>query len=152
MFGLSCPVTQHRPEQHQPHPRQGHGWQGGGIAPHQKEGEPLEEMTHLFLLLLTRRCFDAEKRKPKVAPGLCCSGFTQGDTKVGIDMVRWRAVLAWMKGEWAFLLFQCNGAKEQKVLSKIFYLLKNGWKTFTVVEQILTFYIATVANASLAGV
>ena len=45
-----------------------------------------------------------------------------------------------------------NGAKEQKVLSKILYLLKNGWKTFTVVEQILTFYIATVANASLAGV
>ena len=45
-----------------------------------------------------------------------------------------------------------NGAKEQKVFSKIFYLLKNGWKTFTVVEQILTFYIAAVANASLAGV
>ena len=56
----------------------------GGIVPHQKEGELLEEMTHFFLLLLTRRCFDAEKRKPKVAPGLCCSGFTQGDTKVGL--------------------------------------------------------------------
>ena len=50
----------------------------------QKEGDLLEEMTHFFLLLLTRRCFDAEKRKPKVAPGLCCSGFTQGDTKVGL--------------------------------------------------------------------
>ena len=56
----------------------------GGIVPHQKEGELLEEMTHFFLLLLTRRCFDAEKRKPKVAPGSCCSGFTQGDTKVGL--------------------------------------------------------------------
>ena len=49
-----------------------------------RRGEPLEEMTHFFLLLLTRRCFDAEKRKPKVAPGSCCSGFTQGDTKVGL--------------------------------------------------------------------
>ena len=56
----------------------------GGIVPHQKEGELLEEITHFFLLLLTRRCFDAEKRKPKVAPGSCCSGFTQGDTKVGL--------------------------------------------------------------------
>ena len=38
--------------------------------------------------------------------------FYSGGYKGWFDMVRWRAVLAWMKGEWAFLLFQwCKRTK-----------------------------------------